>query len=73
MSTRSAGHERVEREQAQRGRRVDDDEVELAAQRRDQPLQAPLAIGHGDQLDLRAREVARGGDEREPLSAVANT
>ena len=61
------GDERVEREQAERRRRVDDDEVEFVAQRREQILQAALAIGDADQFDLGAGEIARRGNEREPI------
>ena len=59
------GDERVEREQAERGRAVDEDEVERVAQRRRAGAQAALAIGERDELDFRAGEVARRGDERQ--------
>ena len=61
------GDERVEREQAERRRRVDEDVVEAVAQRLEEMAQAPLAIGQRDELDFRAGEIAVGGNEPEIL------
>ena len=64
------GDERVEREQAERRRRVDEDEVEAIAERR-RGARAGAARGRGsdDELDFGAGEVAVGGDERQVLDA----
>ena len=53
------GDERVQREQAERRRAVDEDVVELVAQRLEQVPQAAFAIGQGDQFDLGAGEFPR--------------
>ena len=61
---RVGGDERVEREQAERRRAVDEDVVEAVAERRDDAAQARFAREHRDQFDLGAGEVAVGGDRR---------
>ena len=52
--------QRIQREQAERRRAVDEDVVEPRPQRLDDALEAPLALGHRDQLDLRAGQIAVG-------------
>ena len=60
------GDERVEREEAERRRRVDEDVVEAigavveAVDDRPEPM---LAVGERHELDLGTREVAIGGDQ----------
>ena len=61
------GDERVEREESERRRRVDEDEVEAIAQRLEQIAQAALAIRQVDELDFRAGEIAIGGNEPQVL------
>ena len=61
------GDERVEREEAERRRRVDEDDVEGVAKRREHALQSALAIGERDELDLGAGELPVRGDERQVL------
>ena len=61
------GDERVQREQPERRRRVDEDEVEAIAQRLEQVAQTALAIRERDELDLRAGEIAIGGNQRQVL------
>ena len=64
---RVGGDERVQREQSERGRRIDDEEVEARSQRIEEAAQPPIAIGQRNQLDLRAGEIARGGDDAEAV------
>ena len=59
------GDERVEREQAERRRRVDEDVVEARAERVEHVAQAMLAMRQRDELDFGAGQIAIGGDERE--------
>ena len=63
------GDERVEREQAERGRRVDDDEIELdRAAAREDASSGARDRGIADQLDLGAGEIARRGNRAtEPI------
>ena len=58
------GDERVEREQPERRRRVDEDEVEAVAERVEHEAQPRLAVRQRDELDFGAGEVAIGRDER---------
>ena len=68
------GNERVQREQAERGRAVDEDGVELRrAADRAGAAEAPLAVGKGDQLDFRAGELPRCGSERQIRRSVVAT
>ena len=60
-----SGDERVQRQQAERRRAVDQDVIELRAQRVEDALQPVLSLWEGDHLDLCAGEVAVRGDERE--------
>ena len=58
-------NQRVQREQPERGRAVDEDRIELVPQRRQESAEALLAVGHRDELDLGAREVpVRGNGEQ---------
>ena len=60
------GDERVEREQAERRRRVDEDVVEAVAQRRRASARRRRSrFGQRDELDFGAGEIAVGGDQRE--------
>ena len=63
------GDERVEGEQAERGRCVDQDEVEAIAQRIEQLTQTALAVRQVDELDFRAGEIAIRGDQPKVLDA----
>ena len=63
------GDERVERQQAERRRAVDEDVVELGAQRIEDALQPVLALRHRDQLDLGAGQIAIGRHERQVRDA----
>ena len=63
------GDEAVQREQAERRRTVDHDVLEAVAQAVDEILQPALAVGHRDELDLGAREIAGGRHEGEPVDA----
>ena len=64
---RVGGDERVEREQAERRRRVDEDVVEAIAQWLEEVAQAALASRQRDELDFRAGEIAIGGNQPEML------
>ena len=66
---RVGGDERVQREQSERRRRVDEDVVEVGAQRIEQTLQTTLAAVESDELDLGAGELAVGGKKRERVDA----
>src|SRR4029079_18386367 len=57
------GDERVEREQAERGRTVDEDPVEVLAQRLEQTPQPALAVGEAHKLDFGAGETAVSGHD----------
>ena len=60
------GDERVEREEAERRRRVDEDVVEAigaVVEAVDDRPEAMLAVGERDELDLGTGEVAIGGDQ----------
>src|SRR5690606_28961521 len=64
--------ERVQRQQAERGRAVHQDEVVLVAHGLERAAQHQLALGTVDQLDLRADQVAARGrdvEEREVEAA----
>ena len=63
------GDERVEREQAERRRRVDEDEVESFAQRLEQIAETALAVGQRHELDFGAGEIAIRGNQPEVLDA----
>ena len=63
------GDERVEREQPERGRAIDEDVIEPVAKRRDQGAQPLLAVGKRDQLDLGACEIPVGREQRQPVHA----
>jgi len=54
---RVGGDEGIQREETQRWRRVDEDEVELIAQRLEEIAEPALAREHRDELDLGTREV----------------
>ena len=58
------GDERVEREQAERGRTVDEDVVVVVAQRMRAAREAVPRARQRDHLDFGAGQVAVGGDER---------
>jgi hypothetical protein len=64
-----ARDEGIQREQAERGRAIDQDVIERAAEGRDEVAEALLAVGEGDELDLRACEVAVCGDGLEAFDA----
>ena len=69
---RVGGDERVEREQAERRRGIDQDEVEARAQRLEERAETAIAIGERDQLDLGAGEIAgRRDHERGCATLVA--
>src|SRR4029079_14094313 len=57
------GDERVEREQAERGRTVDEDPVEVLAQRLEQTPQPALAVDEAHKLDVGAGETAVSGHD----------
>jgi hypothetical protein len=61
------GHEGIEREQAERRRAVDEDELESIAQRGQHASQPAFTFGERHELDLRACELAIRGNQREPL------
>ena len=61
------GDERVERQQAERRRAVDEDVVEVVAHRREQRAQPFFARGERDQFDFGAGEIAVGGDQRQAV------
>ena len=63
------GDERVQRQQAERRRTVDEDVVELVAQRLEQRAQPLLAVRQRDQLDFGAGEIAVGGNQRQAIDA----
>ena len=60
---RVGGDERVEREQAERGRAVDEDPVEVRAQGLEQTPQPALAVGEADELDFGAGEAPVSGHD----------
>ena len=55
--------ERVQRQQAQRGRAVDEDVVVAVGRRADRSAQLPLAVRHRHELDLGAGQVGVGGHQ----------
>ena len=59
-------NERIERQQSERRRAIDEDVIETIAQRRKKPAQLGFAARERDHLDFGAREVAIGGQYREP-------
>ena len=61
------GDQRVQRQQAERRRTVDDDESIAGAQRVDERAQPALAIGQRNELDFGAGKIAGGGDEVQML------
>jgi len=61
------GDERIQREESEGWGRVDEDEIEAVAQRRQHVAQTPLAIRHRDELHLGAGEIAIGRHQRQPL------
>jgi hypothetical protein len=58
-------NQRVQREQAERRRAVDEDELESRAQRLEHALQSPLTLGERDEFDLGAGQIAIGGNQIE--------
>jgi hypothetical protein len=64
---RVGGDERIEREQSERGRAIDEDVVEAGAQWIEEMLQPALAIGQRHELDLGTGQIAIGGHEVKPL------
>ena len=63
------GDERVQRQQPERGWRVDEDEVEVVANRREDALQPMLAAVERDELDLGAGQLAVGWNQRQALDS----
>jgi hypothetical protein len=63
MSTGVGRDERVERQQAERWRAVDEDVVELLAHRREEQAQPFFARAERHQFDFRAGEIAIRGDQ----------
>ena len=61
--------ERVDRQQAERRRRVDEDEVVVVADRRERLLERALAADHRRERELGAGEVDRRDGERRPRAA----
>jgi hypothetical protein len=57
--------QRIERQQAERRRRVDQDELVAPAQRRQRPLQEAFAVLLAHQFDLGARQAAVRGQHIE--------
>ena len=55
--------ERVDRQQAERGRRVDQDVVVVVLHRRERLLERPLAADHARERELGAGEIDRGNGE----------
>ena len=64
--------ESVERQQAERGRAVDEDVVVRVAQRADELPEAFFAAGERDHFDFRACQVPVRWQEREPFDARGN-
>ena len=64
---RVGGDERVEGQEAERRRTVDEDVVIAFRDGPEQAAQPLLAREQSDHLDFRARQVAVGGDDFEPL------
>ena len=60
---RVCGDERVQREQAERRRTVDEDQVELRAERIQHAPEAVLARQHADELDFGAGQVSVGRNQ----------
>ena len=65
------GDERVEREQSERRRAIDEDVIEARAQRIEDPLQAMLALGQRHHLDFCAGQIAVRGHERQSSPRVS--
>ena len=61
------GDQRVEGQQAEARRAVDEDAVEAVAQRLEETAQSELAFGQADQLDLGAGELTVGRDHEEVI------
>ena len=66
------GDERVERQQAQGGRAVDEHVVVLIPDGGDETPQPFLAMGQRDQLDLRACQLAIGRNQHEAIDDGGN-
>jgi hypothetical protein len=62
----------VQREQPQRRRAVDENEIELVAERLQNPPQAALAFRKRDHLDLGAGQIPIGWNQRKFGNAVAS-
>ena len=69
---RIGGDERVEGQQSERRRGVDENDVEGVADRGEEVLQAPFAIRERDEIDFGTGELAIGGDERQSLDEGRN-
>ena len=69
IRTRVGGDERVERQQPERRRRVDEDVVEVGAQAIEEPRSRCSRSRQRDELDFGAGEVAIRRDEREVIDA----